>query len=136
MAQTWTEKFHSGMKPVVAPSIRTISGFPPGSPMLIPIPSQVDDYIRSIPRGESRTREQMASDLAQMAGADLTCPFCCGTFIRICSEKAFEELEAGKPVESVTPFWRILGPKSPIRKKLSFGVDLVDAMIARETTAQ
>jgi hypothetical protein len=104
MPKSWSEKFHNGKAPIVAPSIRTVSGFPPGSQMLVPVPSQIDEYMRSIPSGEDRTPAQMATDLARAAGADLTCPMCCGLFLRICSEKAFEELEAGSLVENITPF--------------------------------
>jgi hypothetical protein len=132
MAKSWSEKFNNGKEPFVAPSIRKVSGFAPGAKMLIPIPSQVDAYMRSIPYGESRTTSEMAGDLARAAGADLTCPMCCGMFIRICSEKAFEEIEAGSPVESVAPFWRMVAHGSPIRKKLSFGLELVDTMLAAE----
>jgi hypothetical protein len=56
-------------------------------------------------------------------------------FLRICAEKAFEDFQAGCPVEDVTPFWRMVTPKSPIRKKLSFGVEFVDAMRAAESMA-
>jgi hypothetical protein len=132
MPKSWSEKFHNGKAPVVAPSIRTVSGFPPGSKMLIPIPAQVDGYIRSIPCGESRTIARMGNDLAQSAGADLTCPMCCGLFLRICSEKAFEELQAGSPIESIAPFWRMAPPGANIRKKLSFAVELIDTMLATE----
>jgi len=132
MAKSWTEKFTNGKTPIVAPSIRKVSGFPPGSLMLIPTPSQVDSYIRSIPSGEERSLQQMSMELAQSAGAELTCPMCCGLFLRICAEKAFEDLEAGKPKDAITPFWRMIPPKSPVRKKLSFGVELVDTMRAGE----
>ena len=74
----------------------------------------------------------MAADLAKAADADLTCPFCCGSFLRICAEKAFEEVEAGQPIESVTPVWRMLPPKSPVTKKLSFDTGLLEAMRAKE----
>jgi hypothetical protein len=100
--------------------------------MLIPIPSQVDDYIRSIPFGETRTIEQMATHLANVAEADLTCPMCCGMFLRICSEKAFEEFKAGIPIDTITPFWRMAPLGSHIRKKLSFGVEFVDMRLAIE----
>jgi hypothetical protein len=134
MAKTWTEKYNNGKEPFVAPSIRKVSGFPPGSMMLIPIPAQVDGYIRSIPPGEDRTIEQMSKSLARAAGADLTCPMCCGMFLRICAEKAFEELGSGTTAERITPFWRMVTPKSPLRKKLSFGTELVDTMRAAEST--
>jgi hypothetical protein len=132
MAKTWKEKFNNGKEPIVAPSIRTISGFPPGTLMLIPVPSQIDGYIRSIPSGQERTIAQMSQELAHTAGAELTCPMCCGMFLRICSEKAFEDYSGGSPIESITPFWRMAAPKSPIRNKLSFGVELVDEMRRKE----
>jgi len=133
MAKSWTEKYHNGKEPLVAASIRKVSGFPPGSQMLIPTPSQVDDYIWSIPCGETRTTAQMAKDLAASAGADLTCPMCCGLFLRICAEKAYEEFEAGSPSGSITPFWRMISATPQIRKKLSFGSEFVDAMLATDS---
>ncbi|HEY3780224.1 MAG TPA: hypothetical protein VGL56_04015 [Fimbriimonadaceae bacterium] len=132
MPKTWNEKYNNGKEPFVGPSIRKISGFPPGTQMLVPVPSQVDQYIRSIPSGEERTTAQMSKDLAQSAGAELTCPMCCGMFLRICSEKAFEDYAGGAPIESITPFWRMVNSKNPIRNKLSFGVELVDAMRRKE----
>lgn len=128
MAKTWTEKFNNGKTPVVAPTNRTISGFPIGSLMLVPTPAQVDDYLRSIPRGQSRTPAEMARDLAHKNGAELTCPMCCGLFVRICAERAFEELQAGAEPSAVTPFWRILPPGQKLRNKLSFDPEVLDSI--------
>lgn len=91
--------------------------------MLIPTPRQVDDYIRRIPKGKSKTQQEMSIELAEEADADLTCPMCCGLFIRIATEAAHEEMLRGRP--NVTPFWRIIPPEATIRKKLTF-VPLID----------
>ncbi len=136
MKKSWSERYNTGKEPLVAPSIRKISGCPPGTTMLVPVPSQVDEYIKSIPYAETRTTAQMAKDLARNAGAEITCPMCCTVFLRICSEKAFEEYRAGSPVDSITPFWRMAHPGSPLRKNLSFGVEFVDAMLAMEQTGK
>ena len=110
---------------------RMVQGIPAGGKMLIPTPRQVDTYIRGIPSGESRTTKDMSLDLGRQANADLACPLCCGIFLRISAEAAHEELAAGKATDEVTPFWRMIPPKAPIRKKIAF-VALVDDLRAAE----
>lgn len=127
--KTWKEKLDNGKEPEVGVMNRRVSGVDAGGLMLIPTPRQVDDYIRAIPKCAAKTQQEMAADLAKQAGADVTCPMCCGLFIRIASEAAHEEMVAGK--KDVTPFWRIIPPKAPIRKKLSF-VPLIDQMRREE----
>ncbi len=111
---------------------RRVGGVEAGGKMLIPTPMQVNDYIRTIPSGVDRSREEMGADLAKAAGADVTCPMCTGIFLRIASEAAYEEIAGGKSTDEVTPFWRIIPPKAPIRKKLTFGTDLIDRLRREE----
>lgn len=132
MPKSWTEKFHNGKSPAVGPSVRKAFGRPAGTLMLVPTPAQVDGYIRAIPPGEDRSLEQMSAALARASGAEVTCPMCCGMFLRICAEKAFEDFSSGQPIDAITPFWRMIPPHAPIRRKLSFGVELVDRMRATE----
>ncbi len=127
MPKSWTEKYYNGKDPIVGLTNRKISGFPAGSRMLVPTPTQVDNYIRQIPVGETRTTAQMAIDLAEKAGADLTCPLCCGLFFRICTERAYEELQNGKLDEEVTPFWRLVPSNKSLLGKISCGVDFIEA---------
>ena len=101
--------------------------------MLIPTPRQVDNYIRTIPKGFSKTQQDMGAELAKAAGADITCPMCTGMFLRISAEAAHEEMVAGK--KTVTPFWRIIPPKALVRKKLTFGDAIVDEMRKEEGLA-
>jgi hypothetical protein len=124
--KSWQEKLDSGGEAHVGTMTRTISGVPAGGLMLIPTPRQVDNYIRAIPKGTSITPKEMGDALAKDASADISCPMCIGIFTRISSEAAHEEMLAGK--EGVAPFWRIIPPKAPIRKKLSFGEGIVDQM--------
>ena len=130
--KTWREKLDNGKEPFVGVMSRRVSGVEAGGMMLIPTPRQVDSYIRAIPKGVSKTSQEMSADLAQSAGADVTCPMCCGIFIRIASEVAHEEMLEG--TQDVTPFWRIIPPKAPIRKKLEF-VPLIDKLRAEEGLA-
>ena len=131
--KTWQEKLDNGKEPFVGVMNRTVSGVPAGGMMLIPTPRQVDDYIRTIPKGASKTQRDMGDDLAKAAGADITCPMCTGMFLRISAEAAHEEMVAGKKM--VTPFWRIIPPKALVRKKLTFGDAIVDEMRKEEGLA-
>ena len=130
--KTWKEKLDSGGEAHVGMMTRTISGVPAGGLMLIPTPRQVDTYIRSIPKGVSKTTKEMGDDLAKQAGADISCPLCIGIFTRISAEAAHEELVEGKLAQEVTPFWRIIPPKAKVRPKLTFGEAIVDQMRKEE----
>ena len=126
--KTWQEKLDGGKEPYVGVMNRTVSGVAAGGLMLIPNPRQVDDYIRTIPKSVAKTQREMGDDLAAAAGADITCPMCTGIFLRISAEAAHEEMLAGKDASEIAPFWRIIPPKAPVRKKLSFGEAIVDQL--------
>ena len=68
----------------------------------------------------------MRKDLAIEYKADKTCPVTTGIFLRIVSEASFEELNAGKDIQKVTPFWRIVNPKSKLAEKLECGIDFIE----------
>ena len=128
--KTWHEKLDNGKEPFVGTMNRTVSGVPAGGLMLIPTPRQVDDYIRKIPKGTSKSPQEMGMDLAKAAKADITCPMCVGIFTRISAEAAHEDMVAG--ILDVTPFWRIIPPKATVRKKLTFGEAIVDQLRKEE----
>jgi hypothetical protein len=130
--KTWVEKLRCEMQPEVKPLNKAFSGFKVGDRLLIPTPLMVDAYVRSIPMGQTRTIKQMREDLAKTNEADVTCPLCAGIFSRIVSEAANEELQAGKALNEVSPFWRILEPKGSLRKKISFDLSLADDLLASE----
>ena len=46
------------------------------------------------------------------------CPVSTAIFMRILAEAAWDDMNAGKSVGEVTPFWRVIEPGSPIAKKL------------------
>ncbi len=128
--KTWKEKLDNGKEPFVGTMNRAISGVPAGGLMLIPTPRQVDNYIKSIPKGTGKTPEDMAADLAKEAGADITCPMSTGIFVRIASEAAHEDMKVG--MKGVTPFWRIIPPKAKVRMKLTFGEAIIDQLRKEE----
>ena len=111
-------------------SIKTIdkkfADIPKGSKMFIATPQIIDDYINHIPSGKSTDLATMRNDLAIEYQADKTCPVTTGIFLRIVSEASFEELNAGKDIQKVTPFWRIVNPKSKLAEKLECGIDFIE----------
>ena len=133
MPKTWTQKYENGQDPKVVVLDKEYAGFAPGSKMLISSPEEIDALVRSIPRGASRTTGEIREELAAKHGVETTCPLTTGIFLRIVSERAWEQLKAGNAIDTVTPFWRAVDPKSRLGKKLSCGPTVLADMRSRES---
>jgi hypothetical protein len=132
MAKSWKQKLDGGQPAHVEVLEKPFGGALPGAKMLVATPRLVDEYMRKIPAGESRSIAQMRTDLAKAHGAEISCPLSTSIFARIAAEAALEETETGVPLAEVTPFWRVIDDKSPIAKKLSCGADMIRAQRERE----
>ncbi len=128
MAKTWLEKFHNGRKPVIETCTKDFSGIPAGEKFLISTPEEIDQYIKSIPRSKSIGFQTMKKDLALKHGVEYCCPLTTGIFTRIISELAFQNYSKNKNINDITPFWRLIDSKTPLAKKLSFGLDFIKEM--------
>ncbi len=122
--KSWSDKLDQG-KAVVKPTPRTMSDVVEGQPMLVPTARQVDDFIRTIPKGVEMDVRALRTALALEHGAEVTCPVYTGYHLRTVAEAAHEALERGAPVEDITPFWRVLNDNTPTTGRLSFGKDFV-----------
>ena len=111
---------------------KKFADIPEGSKMFIPTPRIIDDYIKHIPFGKSTELSTMRNDLATDYQADKTCPVTTGIFLRIVSEASYEELKSGKGIEEVTPFWRIVNPKSKLANKLECGAEFINKQRGNE----
>lgn len=132
MAKSWGEKLLGGKPAHVSPMTKDMWGLSKGDPLFIATPVMVRDYMKRIRKGSSKTIEQMRAELATANKAASTCPMTASIFARIAAEAALEEMEAGKPADAITPFWRLIDAKSPIAKKLSCGTTFVAKMRAKE----
>ena len=130
--KTWQEKLHTGATVKVERCLKRFADIPEGATMVVPTPETVDAYIRTIPPGTYVPLAQMRADMAAVHHAEYCCPITAGIFLRICSEAAWEAYQNGTPIESVTPFWRMVDPASPMAKKLTFGTDFVAEMQTHE----
>jgi hypothetical protein len=134
--KSWQQRLKSDKKPVVKLLTFDFAGLKSGTTMLVSSPLEVEAYLRKIPEGAARTVERMRADLAKKHKADGACPVSSAIFLRIVSEAAFEQVQAGAPLHDVTPFWRVVTPDSPLARKLACGPDFVRAQREREGIAE
>ena len=130
--KSWQEKLNINREPIIEKSNKDFAGIKAGQTMLIPTPKIVDSYIRDIPKGTQVDVLTIRQDLAAQHNAEVTCPLTTGIFVRIVAEAAHEEYEKGKPIESITPFWRVINAKSPVAKKLTFGINFLNEQRKKE----
>ena len=130
--KTWKQKMKA--KPAHTVTLdKDFAGVPAGSRLLISCPVEVEEYLRSrVPPGETREIQQMRRELASMHGADAACPVSTAIFLRTVAEAAWDDIEAGKPVTAVAPFWRVVDPKSALAKKLRAGSSWIEQQRAAE----
>ena len=105
---------------------KDFAGVKAGLTLFVANPKIVDQYIRDIPTGQSRTIVQMRRALAQSRNADATCPVSTAIFLRIAAQAAIDEMEDGCETELVSPFWRVLRASDKITEKLTIDRRWID----------
>ena len=123
--KSWAEKLNSKKEIQIKKVDFDFADIIAGSSMLIATPEVVDDYVKQIPKGKNVSIKTLRNDLAHTYGADVTCPLTAGIFLRIVAEAAYEEYQKTNSLKGITPFWRVIDPKSKLASKLSFGKDLL-----------
>ncbi|MFD0964088.1 hypothetical protein [Pseudofulvibacter geojedonensis] len=130
--KTWIEKRDAKKEFIIKRIDKRFADMPEGCKMFIATPKIVDEYVKCIEKGNEIDIPTMRNDLAIEYGAEKTCPVTSSIFLRTVAEAALEELEQGKPIEEITPFWRMMTPKDKIAKKLSCGVDFIQKQREKE----
>lgn len=102
------------------------AGIKSGSWMFVGTPQIVDQYVRAIPFGETRSITAMRRQLARRRKCDDTCPVSTAIFVRTVAEAALEEIQEGKPLSEVTPFWRLISSKDKVTSKLGTDPQWID----------
>lgn len=118
MSKTATERLRAKKEPKKVVLDANFAGLKQGQTLFVATPQIVADYIRRIPYGETRTIDRMRREMARRRGCDGSCPMSTAIFVRIAAEAACEDIEAGKPVSEVIPFWRIVSGTDKVVKKL------------------
>ncbi len=109
------------------------AGVPAGAELLISSPPEIEHFLRThVPLGVTMPVQQLRRKLADLHGADATCPVSTSLFLRTISEVAWEQLQAGASTHDVAPFWRVVDPASPLARKLSCGPEWIRQRLAAE----
>ena len=131
--KTWLDKLNEKKEPKIKRIDIDFADIPAGSNMFIATPKLIDAYIQQIGIGKRIDIKTLRKDLAIEHNADYTCPVTTGIFLRIVAEANYEKLQHGKRVEEITPFWRVIEPKSVLAKKLTFGQEFLLQQIEKES---
>ena len=105
---------------------KDFAGVKAGQTLYVANPNIVDQYVRAIPAGQTRSIVQMREDLARSRDADATCPVSTAIFLRISAQAAIDEMEGGRAKGDVAPFWRVLRASDRITSKLSIDRQWID----------
>jgi hypothetical protein len=89
--------------------------------VVIPAPREVDQIMRSVPRGRLITINQIRARLAKRHGATIGCPITTGIFAGIAARAAGEDAAEGKT--DITPYWRTLKVGGVLNEKYPGGVE-------------
>lgn len=130
--KTWKEKLNVKRQPEVIILTYDFAGLKNGTTMLISSPLEINDYVKTIPYGQTKTVDEMKEYLAKKHSAQGVCPVTTAIFLRIVSEAAIEDLNQGKSKAEIAPFWRIVEPNSKIASKLEFGRDAINQLRKEE----
>lgn len=133
MGGEWQEKYDTARPSYTRVNEKKFADLEPGTSILIPSPSDIEDELARLTAGEQLTLTELRHRLADRHGADGTCPVMCGMSLRIVAEVAFEALDAGVPPDRVTPVWNAIAPNSNLAKKLPGGVQRVEELRAQSS---
>ena len=123
--KSWAEKLAKAEEPEVKPCPKKFADLLPGQIMLIPTARLIDGFVRTIPPGQAMDVKQMRAAMAAQNGAEVSCPLTTGIHLRTVAEAMYEAYEAGAAADDLTPVWRVIGPKAPVLKKLTFDPDFL-----------
>jgi hypothetical protein len=126
----WRKRFGGAKPPHVVMLHADFGGVKAGNTMLISSPGDIAAYVAKIPQGETRTMDRLPNELSRKAGANAMCPVTTAIYLRVVAEVALRDLEDGKPLDQVVPFWRVVLPGSKIAQKLSCGPDHLAHLVA------
>jgi alkylated DNA nucleotide flippase Atl1 len=98
--------------------------------IVIPAPKEVDEIMKSVPKGKLVTINQIRAHIAQRHGATIGCPITTGIFASISARAAEEAAAEGE--KNITPFWRTLKEGGVINEKYPGGVEGQKKLLEKE----
>lgn len=101
-----------------------------GDTLLIPAPIEVDEVMRTVPKGKLITTDEIRIKLARKHKANISCPLTTGIFAGIAAKAAEEAKSEGK--QNITPYWRTLKAGGTINEKFPGGVEMQKKLLEKE----
>jgi len=96
----------------------------------IPAPMEVDEIMRSVPKGKLITINEIRETIAKKHKATIGCPITTGIFAWIAANAAEEQRKEGK--KDLTPYWRTLKTGGVINEKYPGGVEGQKKLLEKE----
>ena len=101
-----------------------------GKRIAIPLPKDVEQWIREVPKGKLQTINQIREKAVKKYHADNGCPICCGIFSVIAAHVAAEKIAVGE--KGITPFWRTIKSDGSLNPKYPGSVDFQSDQLKNE----
>ena len=131
MRKSWREKLHDSkdLPRVIEINDKMSKRWGTGT-CVIPAPIEVDEIMRSVPKGRLITINKIRESLARKHGASIGCPITTGIFCNIAARAAEEDASEGG--KGITPYWRTLKSKGELNEKYPGGVEAQAARLQSE----
>jgi hypothetical protein len=130
--KSWKQKVTAPREPKRVTLETDFAGLTAGTRMFVATPQIVEEHLRRIPPGESRSIQAFRDGIARAHDCEAACPVSTAVFVRMVAEAAWEDIVAGRPASEVTPFWRVVAPGSAIGKRLAADAAWIAAQRAAE----
>ena len=98
--------------------------------VVIPAPKEVDEIMKTVPKGKLITINEIRERLAKKHGATIGCPITTGIFAWIAAHAAEEEAAEGK--KDITPYWRTLKSGGVLNEKYPGGINNLKRLLESE----
>lgn len=137
--KTWREKLQDNKKmPKVLrfdpkfPCGRALEkrGAKPGDPVVLAPPLEVDEIMRSVPKGRLITLDGICERLSKRHGTKFCCTLTTGIFVMTAANAAEEDRKAGQ--KAVTPYWRTLKVDGILNDKYPGGAEAQKDKLEKE----
>ncbi|MGB9959626.1 MAG: hypothetical protein ACPLKQ_03785 [Candidatus Bathyarchaeales archaeon] len=129
--KSWSEKLHDSKGlPKVEPITDRMSKRWGSGTVAIPSPLEVDEIMKSIPKGKLTTINEIRAAIAKKHGATIGCPMTTGIFAWIAANAAEEQKKKGE--KNITPYWRTLKAGGVINEKYPGGAEAQKHLLEME----
>lgn len=98
--------------------------------VVIPAPREVDEIMKTVPRGKVVTVNRIRALLAQKHGASIGCPITTGIFAWVAAHAAEEAAAEGE--KDITPYWRTIKTGGELNPKYPGGIEAQSAHLKEE----